>query len=138
MQMSVKISQSSSANVLPAAQKAPLTEHFAELQGSRAEPAPGEAVIVLAQLRQEDFQLARFAIKGVERYQDYGDWLDARLGFIFGLQISGLTVETVDVEVLVFLTWCRTRRIAPNERLLDLYAKRLFSSGKTRLPKACS
>ena len=76
-------------------------------------------------LEKSEFLLARRLIDGLGSYCDYEDWLDAREGRDFGLEMAGLSVKQVKVNVVEFLQWCLLTSTSPNETALGLYVKNI-------------
>src|SRR5271156_1949282 len=61
--------------------------------------------VAAALLTEQDYKLARLMIPEMDAFKDYDDWLDFRAGTFFGLEIAGLTVEFVAVDLKMFTTW---------------------------------
>jgi len=76
-------------------------------------------------LEKSEFLLARRLIDGLGSYCDYEDWLDAREGRDFGLEMAGLSVKQVKVNVVEFLQWCLLTSTSPSETALGLYVKNI-------------
>ena len=80
-------------------------------------------------------------IPEMDAFKDYDDWLDFRAGTFFGLEIAGLTVELVAVDLKMFTKWRKRRR--PNQaypRLINspaLSNSRLIASNKNRKESDC-
>lgn len=72
-------------------------------------------------LEEGEFQLARRVVDGFGSYCDYEDWLDAREGRDFGLEMAGLSVKQIKVNVVEFLQWCLMTSTFPSETALGLY-----------------
>ena len=76
-------------------------------------------------LEEGEFLLARRVVDGLGSYCDYEDWLDAREGRDFGLEMAGLSVKQVKVNVVEFLQWCLLTSTSPSETALGLYVKNI-------------
>jgi hypothetical protein len=83
-------------------------------------------VAVMAALSEEEFARAQVLISDLSGRGDYADWLDYREGFLIGLSMAGVEIETVSVALPPFLAWCRLAQTRPSERALDAFALMLF------------
>jgi hypothetical protein len=79
--------------------------------------------IVAAHLTERDFRLARLSIPEMGAFQDYEDWLDYRMGTFWGLEMAGLTVEMIPVDLSEFIAWRRSASAALTISALDRFAR---------------
>lgn len=102
-------------------------ETSADARASISEPATAAPemktdCIVAADLDERQYALARFAGPEFQQFQDYEDWLDFREGSLWGLRMAGIEVEMVAVDLVAFLSWCRTAAKSPAIATLDEFA----------------
>ncbi|HEY1453192.1 MAG TPA: hypothetical protein VGF57_06990 [Roseiarcus sp.] len=79
--------------------------------------------VVAALLTEQDYKLARLMIPEMGAFKDYEDWLDFRAGTFFGLEIAGLTVELVAVDLEMFTTWREGATAQLSISALDEFAR---------------
>lgn len=79
--------------------------------------------VVAALLTEQDYKLARLMIPEIGAFNDYDDWLDFRAGTFFGLEIAGLTVELVAVDLEMFTTWRQGATAQLSISALDEFAR---------------
>jgi hypothetical protein len=79
--------------------------------------------IVAAHLTERDYRLARLSIPAMGAFQDYEDWLDYRMGAFWGLEMAGLTVEIIPVDLSAFIAWRRLTSAALSISALDRFAR---------------
>ncbi len=83
----------------------------------------GEAdPVVFGLISERDFVRARPVVAGLEDYDDYADWLDAREGFQMAHSLAGVDAAPVLVEFEAFLRWCALTESEPSETALDKLA----------------
>lgn len=102
-------------------------EMSADDRASISEPATAASEVksdcrVAADLDERQYALARFAAPEFQQFQDYEDWLDFREGSLWGLRMAGIEVEMVAVDLVAFLSWCRTAAKSPGLATLDEFA----------------
>ena len=84
---------------------------------------PGESSrVVVAHLTEREYELARVTIPEIGAFKDYADWLDYRAGALLGLEMAGLTVEQVSVDLEMFVVWRRETSTDSSISALDEFA----------------
>lgn len=89
---------------------------------AKAAPEVKSDCMVAADLDERQYALARFAAPEFQQFQDYEDWLDFREGSLCGLRMAGIDVEMVAVDLVAFMSWCRTAAKSPAIATLDEFA----------------
>ena len=89
---------------------------------AKAAPEGRSDCMIAADLDERQYALARFAAPEFQQFQDYQDWLDFREGSLWGLRMAGIEVEMVEVDLVAFMSWCRTAAKSPTIATLDEFA----------------
>jgi hypothetical protein len=79
--------------------------------------------VAAALLTEHDYKLAKSMIPEMGAFKDYDDWLDFRAGTFFGLEMAGVTVELVTVDLAMFATWRQATSAEPSISALDQFAR---------------
>jgi hypothetical protein len=103
-------------SAMSADSRAPISEPL------KAAPEKKSDCIVAALLDEREYALARFAAPEFQQFQDYEDWLDFREGSLAGLRMAGFEIEMVAIDLVAFMSWCRTAAKAPTIAVLDEFA----------------
>jgi hypothetical protein len=94
----------------------------------------GSGSVVFGLISEHDFVRARPVVAGLEDYDDYADWLDAREGFQMAHSLAGVDAAPVLVEFEAFLRWCRQTESAPSVAALDRLAVLAHAFAGSRRP----
>jgi hypothetical protein len=79
--------------------------------------------VLVGVVSEAEFSRAQERIPELSNYVSYDDWMDSRYGRFMGLSLGGAETSMETLGLDDFLSWCRGRRISPNENALDAYAR---------------
>src|SRR5579863_1292137 len=88
-----------------------------------AVPASESSQFIAADLNDADYWLARIIIPEIGAFKDYEDWLDFRVGMFWALEMAGIAVKPIQVDLYEFAIWHRTTSTLPNISALDRFAR---------------